>query len=270
MGNSINIRASATSHAGLLKTENNNNFYMNGRFIYEHETDNIQVSIENNEEFYVFAVSDSMDVSDAEKEVYISIARELKKYHEKVEASEEDLSRKIEVLGEYIQGMSNLLTSISVGKPEDAASKASFTGMLIQGNEACLLNLGNCKAYILRKGSIKQLTMDWEKTDRLLKLGVITNEQARELSSRFGIPTEDKLNEIRKSDKFLIKEGDVFLLCTKGLTDIVETENIYEILYSNSNKDPETIANKLVREAFKKGAQDNITTLVIKIEKNIK
>lgn len=81
MGNSVKIKASATSRTGLSKTANNNNFYMNGRFIYEYETENIQVSIENNEDFYIFAVSDSMDVSDAEKQVHISIARELKKYH---------------------------------------------------------------------------------------------------------------------------------------------------------------------------------------------
>jgi len=265
MGNPIRIKASATSHAGLLKTANKNNFYMNGRFIYEHETDNIQVSIENNEEFYIFAVSDSMDVSDTEKEVHISIARELKKYHEKVGTSEEDLSIKVDALGECIQGMSNLLTSVSANRPEDAASKASFTGLLIQGSEACLLNLGNCKAYILRNGSIKQLTIDWEKTERLLKLGIITNQQARDLSSRFGIPTEDNLNEIRISDKFSIKEEDVFLLCTKSLTDMVETESIYEIL--SSDKDTGAIANKLVKEAFKSGAEDNITTLVIGIEK---
>ncbi|HHY23683.1 MAG TPA: LysM peptidoglycan-binding domain-containing protein [Clostridiaceae bacterium] len=265
MGNSVKIKASATSRTGLSKTANNNNFYMNGRFIYEYETENIQVSIENNEDFYIFAVSDSMDVSDAEKQVHISIARELKKYHDKVGTSEENLSQKVETLGGLIQGMSNLLTSVSVNSPEDAASKASFSGLLIQGNQACLLNLGTCKAYILRNGSIKQLTTDWEKTERLLKLGIITNEQARELSSRFGIPTEDNLNEIRKTDKFTIKEGDVFLLCTKSLTDIVEAESIYDILHSDM--DTGFIANRLVNEAFKNGAEDNITTIVIRVEK---
>lgn len=268
MGNPVKIRASATSHRGLSKTANNNNFYMNGRFIYEHETDNIQVSIENIEDFYIFAVSDSMDVSDSEKEIYISIARELKKYHEKMKTSEADLPQKVKTLGECIQGMSNLLTSVSVNRAEDAASKASFTGLLIQGNEACILTLGTCKAYILRNNSIKQLTIEWEKTERLLKLGIITNEQARELSSRFGIPTEDNLNEIRKSDKFTVKEGDVFLLCTKGLTDILETESIYDIL--NSHMDTGVIANKLVKEAFKDGAKDNITTMVVRIEKTAK
>ncbi len=265
MGNSVKIKASATSRTGLSKTANNNNFYMNGRFIYEYETENIQVSIENNEDFYIFAVSDSMDVSDTEKEVNISIARELKKYQKKAETSEEDLSQKVKTLGEVIQGMSNLLTSVSVNRPEDASSKASFTGLLIQGNEACILTLGTCKAYILRNGSIKQLTIEWEKTERLLKLGIITNEQARELSSRFGIPTEDNLDEIRKSDKFSVKEGDVILLCTKSLTDIVETESIYDILHSDM--DTGVIANRLVKEAFKNGAEDNITTMVIRIEK---
>ncbi|NSW91982.1 MAG: LysM peptidoglycan-binding domain-containing protein [Firmicutes bacterium] len=264
MGNLVKIRASATSHVGLVKAVNEDNFYINGRFIYEHETDNIQVSIENNAEFYVFAVSDSMDVSDAERGIFISIAQELKKYHEKALKNDEDLIGKVQKLGECIQEMSNLLTSVSINKPEDASKKASFAGLLIQGNKAYVVNLGNSKAYVLRDGNMKQLTVDWEKTERLLKLGIITHEQAKILSSRFGIPTEDSINEIRKSDEFLIKEGDIFLLCTDGLTDMVETEAIYEILLSD--KDTGVIANKLVREAFDNGAKDNITTLVVKIE----
>lgn len=264
MGNMIKLRASVTSYAGNSET-NNDNFYMNGRFMYEHETDNIQVSIENSNEFYVFAVSDSLDVSDPQKEIFISIARELKRCHEKELLNEGDLSDKSQKLCQCIQEMYNLLTSVSIDKPEDASKKASFTGILLQENKAVIVSIGSGRAYLLRDGNLKLLTVDVEKTERLLRLGIITQEQVKILSSRYGIPTEESVYQIRKSEEFNIKEGDTILLCTDGIANSVDNETIKEILLSGKNTDE--IANKLVKEAINNGSQDNMTALAIRIDK---
>jgi serine/threonine protein phosphatase PrpC/LysM repeat protein len=263
----VHLRAAAISRAGLAKAVNEDNLYINGRFMYEHETDNIWMSIESSTDFYVFSVSDSMDVSDAERGIYISIAKELKKYHDKMLKNDENLSARTQKLFECIREMSNLLTGISVSKPENTYAQPSFSGLLIQGNKACVVNMGNSKAFILSNGNMKQLTVDWEKTERLLKMGIITQEQAKILSNRFGIPADDSFGEIRKSDEFSIKEGDLFLLCTDGLTDAIENEAIYEILLSDKNTD--VIANRLIKEAFNNKIKDNITVMIIRIEKVI-
>ncbi|NLC68455.1 MAG: LysM peptidoglycan-binding domain-containing protein [Clostridiaceae bacterium] len=263
----VQLRATAISRLGSAKTVNEDNLYVNGRFMYEHEIDNVWISIENTSDFYVFSVSDSMDVSDAERGIHISIVRELKKYHDRMLKNDENLAARTQKFYECIREISNLLTSISVSKPENMHAQSSFSGLLIQGNKACVVNMGNSKAFILSNSNMKQLTVDWEKTERLLKLGIITQEQAKILSNRFGIPTEESYGEIRKSDELTIKEGDLFLLCTDGLTDTVESETIYEILLSD--KDTDVIANRLLKEAFNNNVKDSITVLVIRVEKVI-
>lgn len=263
----VQLRATAISRAGLAKEFNEDNLYVNGRFMYEHETDNVWISIENSSDFYVFSVTDSMDVSDAERGIYISIVKELKKYHDRMLKNDENLPERTQKLFECIREMSNLITGISVSKPENMYAQASFSGLLIQGNKACVVNMGNSKAFILSNGNMKQLTVDWEKTERLLKMGIITQEQAKILSNHFGIPTDDSYGEIRKSDEISIKEGDMFLLCSDGLSNALESESIYEILLSD--KDTDIIANRLVKEAFSNKAKDNVTVMIIRVEKVI-
>lgn len=265
MGDLVNIKATALRHLGTKENLGGDNFYINGRFLYEYETKDVQVSIENTKEFYVFAVSDSMDMFDEEKQINISITRELKKFQNKVETGEWELSQKAKMLEDIVDEISRLLSSISSDKYENKPKDYSFISLLVQGREACILTLGTGKAYILRNGVVKQLTTDWEKTERLLRLGVITEEQAKQLQNRFGIPSEDNLDKIQKTEKFTIKEGDVFLLCTKGLTDIVETENIYDVLLSDRNT--EDVTNKLIKEAFKNKTNSKVATIAVGIEK---
>jgi len=263
MGYTIRVKASVTSHIGIVKTDNKDNFYLNGRFIYEHETDNIQVSTENNFDNYIFSVSDSMDITDKEKEVSISITREIKKYHEKLKNEECVLEDRVKQLSDIVNGTSNLLRSIYSDKEEFI--QPSFACLLIKDDKATIISLGNCKVFIIRNGSIKQLTVDWEKTQKLLNLGIITNEQAIDLASRFGIPTESSINDILKSDEITVKEGDIFVLSTNGLTDSIEDEDINEMF--KSNKDPGITVNYLVKSALKKGGDDNITVMAVSIEK---
>ncbi|HOJ09373.1 MAG TPA: LysM peptidoglycan-binding domain-containing protein [Clostridiales bacterium] len=263
MGNLIRIKASATSHVGMIRAVNKDNFNMNGRFIYEYETDNIQVSTEGSSDFFSFAVSDSMDIVDDEKNISISVTQELKKYQDKVKTDEKDLKCRTEQLFDIVQENFNLIQSIYSDNKE--YNSPSFACVLIKDDKASVISLGSCKVFLLREGSLKQLTVDWGKTERLLKLGIITNEQASVLANRYGIPTEDSVNEIRKTDEFGIREGDTFLLCTNGLTDLIELEDINEIFYSD--KEPDTVVNKLIKLALKKGGDDNITALAVRIER---
>ncbi len=265
MGCQVKIRASAASYKGFEKKKNDDNIYINGRFMYNFGTDNAQISIENNTDLYVFAVSDSMDISDNEMGIDISLSRELKKCHDKMLKSEEDFTKRVQQLLECFQKVLDLIMRINANKPEIQNNKPSFSGLMIQGNKACTISLGNSGIFILSNGNIIQLSADWKKTERLLKLGIITEEQAKILSDRLGLSPENLFSEIRTSDGFDIKDGDMFLLCTDGLIDAVEREKIYDILLSD--KDTWVIANRLVKEAIDNKAEDNVTSMVISIEK---
>lgn len=263
MGYMSRIKASVTSHNGIAKSNHEDNFYINGRFVYQHETDNVQVSVENKADKFIFSVSDSMDIRDKQKQVSISINKELKKYHKRPEYKESDLDAKVEQVSNIVSETGNLISSIY--SDSDNLIYPSIACLLIDDNTASVISLGTCKAYIIRDGFIRQLTSDWEKTQRLLKLGIITSEQASDLASRYGIPTEDSISEIQKSDLIALKEGDIFVLATNGLTDMAEDEDINEAFQKYD--DLEVAVNFLVKNTLKKGGEDNITVMAVKIEK---
>jgi len=205
-----------------------------------------------------------MDIADKEKEVSISITKEIKKYHEKAEYKENDLDSRIGQLSNIVLEASKLINSIY--SDSQNFTYPSIACLLIKDNKASVISLGNCKAFIIRNGLIKQLTSDWEKTQRLLKLGIITDEQASDLASRYGIPTEKSINEIQKSDEVTLEEGDIFVLSTNGLTDQTEIEDINEAF--KTYKDLEAAVNFLVKSALKKDGEDNITVMAVRIEKS--
>ena len=114
----------------------------------------------------------------------------------------------------------------------------------------------------LTKDSIQQITTDHSYVNELVKSGVLTPEEARE---------HPKKNEILKAigiangvfpDIFEIslKNTDKLLLCTDGLTNMVEDAFIADII--NSGEDDETVLTRLIDLANQNGGTDNITVVV--------
>jgi len=263
MGYVSNVIASVTSRKGIVKQKNEDNFYINGKFMDDYETDSVLASIENKSDSFIFSVSNSIDIADKEKGVFISVTKDIKKYHEKPEYKESDLSTRTEQIAGIVSETGKLINSIY--SDSEGFSFPSIACLLIKDNKASVISLGNCKAFIIRGGHIKQLSSEWEKTQRLLKLGIITNEQVLDLATRYGIPTENSINEIQKSEEILLEERDLFVLSTSGLMNQIEIEDINEAF--KKHNDIETAVNSLVKIAVKSGAEDNITVMAIRIEK---
>jgi serine/threonine protein phosphatase PrpC/LysM repeat protein len=263
MENTMKISASVVSHLGMVKKENKDNFYINGRYMFEHDTDNVQVSIENNSSTYLFAVCDDMERQLDEDSLPISLTKELRKFHERVKSSRKDIRYQFEQLYESIDETSNLIHSMDLVKSRQEAGKSGTAVLFISDNKAAVIDTDGCRTYLLRDGKLKSLTVDYKKTERLLRMGIITDEQAKVLASRMGTSSDCGQIQSRKTDVFELKEGDLFLLCTNGLTDCVDEDRIYELLDSDET---DMISNLLLKEALKAGGEDNITIMTVKIE----
>jgi len=261
----LKVNASAVSRIGKFCADNEDNFYVDGRFIYDREVDNIQVSVENSGPEYLFAVSDSMDREIPEMSSSISLVKELKKLQDRFIRRGKEIELKLEEMSECVEEVSNLIYSTEIKEEGKDGGKAAFAGLLISGNKAAVMNISNCRVYLLRDGSLKLLSTDYRKTERLLKMGIITGEQAEKLSDHLGSSDGSVDKKLKKSQVMTVEEGDVFLLCTNGLTDVVDEDRIYDIL--SAGGDAGHISHKLVAEAVKNGGEDNMTALVVSIEK---
>lgn len=265
MENQIKINATVVSNKGLLQQENGENFFLNGRFRHEYESDNIQVSIQNLEEqVYTFALCEGMDKERGDSKAFISMIRELKRFYEQIKANNKSMESIQNDLVERIKEINNLIHSISVGSNNYRANKTAFSGIVISRGKASVVNMGNSKVYMSRDGNVKQITVDHKKAERLVKLGIISSEQAEALSKEYVEPTCEVQAETQVYPLGSIKEGDVYLFCSEELANSIDEEIIQEMLAVKG--ETEYLANTLIREARKRVDSESMSVLVIRVE----
>lgn len=126
-------------------------------------------------------------------------------------------------------------------------------------------HIGDSRAYLARDGMISQITRDHSWVQEQVDRGMITPEQAKNhpqsniITRALGTepyPTPDLYSGT-------LRAGDMFLLASDGLTDMLPEERLLEVLHEES--DPEAAVNRLIREANLAGGVDNITALIAHI-----
>lgn len=130
-----------------------------------------------------------------------------------------------------------------------------------------LLNVGDSGAYRISGGVMTKLTHDHSLVQELMDLGRLTAEQARKHPRKNIITRVVGGERTVRSDIFEAeaKNGDVFLLCSDGLTNALADETIAACCAAE--KAPETICGELIEAALEAGARDNVTVVVLIFEK---
>jgi serine/threonine protein phosphatase PrpC len=131
------------------------------------------------------------------------------------------------------------------------------------GTDLFIAHAGDSRAYVFREGKLRQLTRDHTHVQRLVDAGALTREQAASHHLRHvlhnalggrGEPTVD-VDVLR----LRLDAGDRILLCTDGLTEVVDDAAIAEIL--REMKNTEDGCRKLIEQGLANGAPDNITVV---------
>lgn len=125
-------------------------------------------------------------------------------------------------------------------------------------------HLGDSRAYIYGNGQFKQITEDHSLVNELIKIGEITEQQARSHPQK-NIITETLgvSNGINPEFNLLeVHAGDIFLLCTDGLTNSLTDPQIQQIL-ATKNLTLKERCNRMINEANRLGGEDNITVCLL-------
>ncbi len=126
-------------------------------------------------------------------------------------------------------------------------------------------HVGDSRTYRVRNGRLKQLTKDHSLVQDLVDNGVITLEEARQHAKRNVISRAVGVNDLIKIDVVTgkSKAGDLFLLCSDGLTDMVEDTSVSTVLEDERPLDGKPRA--LIDLAKSAGGKDNITVVIARI-----
>lgn len=153
----------------------------------------------------------------------------------------------------------------SVANEESKGMATTLVMAYIKGNRAFFANIGDSRGYVVRKGEIEQITRDHTCIEELVQIGEITREEAKNHPDR-NIITRALGGESKVEADFYkidIFPGDVIILCTDGLHGELEEQEILDIVNKYDNMTD--LSNELTKAANKKGGNDNITVITLKV-----
>jgi serine/threonine protein phosphatase PrpC len=146
-----------------------------------------------------------------------------------------------------------------------AGMGTTLTAAMLHDDEVAFGHVGDSRAYVLRDGELRRLTKDHSLVEELRRQGRLTEEQAEEHPQRSiitrALGPEPRVNVDTMS--FPAHDGDVFLLCSDGLTTMVSDEEIREILVGARGL--RSAVNRLVDAANRGGGRDNITAVAFRV-----
>jgi serine/threonine protein phosphatase PrpC len=152
-------------------------------------------------------------------------------------------------------------------KSEYEGMATTVAAVLVDGDSANIGHVGDSRIYLMRNGSISQLTTDHSWVNEQIVGGMISPDQARShplrnvvtraLGGKSDLQVDMKVHKI--------ETGDVLLLCSDGLTTMMADEDIARVVSEASN-DVEKATRELVAAANAKGGEDNITVVMLRFE----
>ena len=151
----------------------------------------------------------------------------------------------------------------SRSQPELAGMGTTCIALLLHGDVAVVGHVGDSRAYLVREGGILQLTEDHSLVNEQVRAGLLTAEEAKHSRLRNIITRsvgfeEDVLVDVVGLES---KAGDRFLLCSDGLSNLVETDEIRAAFAAAS--DPAQVCKSLIALANERGGDDNITVIAV-------
>ena len=137
--------------------------------------------------------------------------------------------------------------------------------LLACGRFCAYLWAGDSRVYLAREGKLRQLTRDHSQVEALKSLGVITDEEARRHPAQHMITRAVGATDLLELDDDAVEvaDGDVFLLCSDGLSNELSNEEILTVLTTTAGVNA---SGELVELALAHGGRDNITAVVARAE----
>lgn len=164
------------------------------------------------------------------------------------------------------------LVELSIQVREQTINEPGLKGMgstvvliMIKGSRALVAHMGDSRAYLLRRGRLKQLTKDHSVVQLLIDAGEIKPSEAATHPARNQITRcvgmeGDPLPNVTRLE---LEPRDRLLLCTDGLTSMLSDEEIGKVLQRRIT--PKSACRQLVDAANERGGNDNITALIVRI-----
>jgi len=171
----------------------------------------------------------------------------------------------ISILNAAICKANHLIWLQGQDNPEWHEMGTTITAAVINKKQLSVANVGDSSLYMFRNGKLKKITRDHTLAEKMVADGLLKNEDKKNSGYNHILTRALGAQEDVLIDNFehRLYAGDLVLLCSDGLTDMLENNEIESILNQNDNL--ENSINTLLEAALKKGGYDNITIILLRI-----
>ncbi len=177
-------------------------------------------------------------------------------------------STEVSSVRDAIRLANSAIFETSTTRPECAGMGSTIVVAVFYTNKICVAHVGDSRLYRFRNDALEQITEDHSMVQELLSRGFITAEEARVSSNKnvvtraLGVDAEVQPDISEQT----LKEGDVYLLCSDGLTDVLSDAEIKQLLMKY-RADLDSAIQHLVAEANIKGGPDNVSVVLVRTGK---
>ncbi len=252
------IKGACKSVTGKVRTKNEDNYYFNFKTLKEeNDGDNKTQTMQfENIDNVICSVFDGLGGEiNGERASYIA-ASTLKEY------MEENTNHEF-IWENYINEAND---KICEEMPLNLRMGTTMAAVQFLKDEINICNLGDSRIYSLKNKNLQQLSVDHTEARLQKKLNIMLDHKPG-LTQHLGI-RRDELKLTPHKVKYDYSQFNKILICSDGLTDMVEDKEIAQII--SQPLDPKEIVNQLVERALEQGGKDNITVIVLEIQKKKK
>ena len=171
-------------------------------------------------------------------------------------------------VGRAILRANETIWQVAQSQPQCAGMGTTLVVLLLYDNRLTVAHVGDSRMYRLRDGELEQVTLDHSLVQELVNRGFYTPEEAREATHKnivtraLGIGEEVEYDVLEE----VALPGDVFLLCSDGLNDMVDDPGIRAILLENLDN-LDVAAERLVAAANESGGRDNVSVMLARVDR---
>ena len=181
---------------------------------------------------------------------------------------EENLSLEAKVVRRAVEKANDAVLHVSQTQPQCQGMGTTIVAALFYNNRFSVAHIGDSRMYRYRDDTLEQVTKDHSFVQELIDKGLYTKEEARE-SARKNVVTRAlgvAPNVEVEVHEYEAEVGDIYLMCSDGLTDLV-TDSDIERSFHELHMDLDVLANHLVTLANANGGKDNISVILTRIQK---
>jgi protein phosphatase len=170
------------------------------------------------------------------------------------------------VLRDAVARANKIIHQTAQSQPQCEGMGTTLVACLFYDDRVSVAHVGDSRLYRMRDNRFEQITMDHSLLQELVDRGFYSQEEAQRSTNRNYVTRAlgVDLNVEVEVQEIEVRKGDYFLMCSDGLPDMVEDEDIH-LTINTFNTDVNTIAEQLIKLTNDNGGRDNVSVVLVRV-----